>query len=282
MKPQSTSATHRRSGFTILELLIVITIIGILSALLFYAFGGALRTVAVTEVKAEFTQLESSMKKFESDYGVIPPSSIVLTEDPGATAWDVISKSVLRKMFGSNVDFTQVVDFNNDGDTTDVITLTSSECLLFFLGGMPDGTTGTTLTGFSANKEKPFARGGDNRVDPQFTGFDSNRFIDEDGDGMPEYRDLATDLSVATIYASSNNGQGYSDSDGSVAHFHQADGATAWNKNSFQLISPGADGDFGFDEEPNPFVVLTWTDSSSATGAQSDNIANFAPGTMGQ
>jgi hypothetical protein len=212
-------------------------------------------------------------------------------------------------MFGSNVDFTTLVDFNGDNDKTDVLTLTSSECLLFFLGGMRDGSSfpltleTAAITGFSANREKPFARGGDNRTGPQFT-FDSGRFIDLDGDGMPEYRDLATDGDVATVFASSNNGQGYDKLgedknsnnvldagedtngngvlEGAVAHYHQSDGTTAWNENSFQLISPGEDGKFGFVTEPQPFVVLTWSAGSTVTGEQADNISNFAPSTMGQ
>jgi prepilin-type N-terminal cleavage/methylation domain-containing protein len=287
MKTQTNRTARPRSAFTLLELVIVIAIIGMLSSLLFFGIGGALRGVAVTEVKAEFTQLETAMTTFESDYGVIPPSRIVLTENPGATAWDPVSKSVLRKMFGSNVDFTTLVDFNGDNDKTDVLTLTSSECLLFFLGGMRDGSSfpltleTAAITGFSANREKPFARGGDNRTGPQFT-FDSGRFIDLDGDGMPEYRDLATDGDVATVFASSNNGQGYNTANGSVIHFQQSDGSTAWNENSFQLISPGEDGKFGFDVAPNPFVAQTWSPGSTVTGEQADNISNFAPNTMGQ
>lgn len=281
MKVNSTTPDQTRSGFTLLELLMVVVIISVLAALLLVAFGGVLRSADVTQVKAEFTQIESAMKKFESDYGVIPPSAIVLTEAPGTTAWDPVSKTVLRRMFGSNIDWTAQYDFNSDGDTTDVLTLTSSECLLFFLGGMRGGTNGTTFTGFSGNKEKPFASGGDNRVDPQFT-FDPSRLMDADNDGMPEYRDLASSSDISIIFASSNNGQGYSDSGGSVAHFHQSDGSTPWNQNSFQLISPGADGAFGFDPEPNPFVVLTWSEGSTVGGEQADNITNFAPGTLGQ
>ena len=184
-------------------------------------------------------------------------------------------------MFGNNIDFSQQVDFNYDGDTADVILLTSSECLVFFLGGMRGGVDGTTLSGFSRNKEKPFARGGENRVDPLFT-LDTGRFIDNDGDGMPEYRDKATSEPVAIIYASSNNGQGYYDTHGSVAHYHQSDGTSAWNESSFQLISSGADADFGFAAEPNPFVMLIWAKGGNVTDAQRDNITNFAPGTLGQ
>jgi len=309
MKTQTNRTARPRSAFTLLELIIVIAIIGMLSSLLFFGIGGALDGIAVTEVKAEFTQLETAMTTFQSDYGVIPPSQIVLTEAPGTTAWDPVSKSVLRKMFGSNVDFTTSNDFNGDGDTADVLTLTSSECLLFFLGGMRDGSSvpltlqTAAITGFSANRQKPFARGGDNRTGPQFT-FDLSRLIDNDGDGMPEYRDLATEEAVATVFASSNNGQGYDKLgedknsnnvldpgedtngngvlEGAVAHYRQSDGTTAWNENSFQLISPGADGAFGFVTEPQPFVVLTWSAGSTVSGAQADNISNFAPGTMGQ
>jgi len=285
MKVNATTPEPTRSGFTLLELLMVVVIISIIAALLIVAFGGVLRSADVTKVKAEFTQIESAMKKFESDYGVIPPSAIVLTEDPGTTAWDATSKTVLRRMFGNTIDWTASYDFNGDSVNTGDpalgdgrLILTSSECLLFFLGGV---RSGTTFTGFSGNKEKPFASGGDNRVDPQFT-FDPSRLIDEDEDGMPEYKDLASDEDIAIIFASSNNGQGYSDTDGSVAHYHQSDGSTPWNQNSFQLISAGADGAFGFDVEPNPFVVLTWSADSTVSGAEADNITNFAPGTLGQ
>jgi hypothetical protein len=109
---------------------------------------------------------------------------------------------------------------------------------------------------------------------------------------------------VATVFASSNNGQGYDKLgedknsnnvldagedtngngvlEGAVAHYHQSDGTTAWNENSFQLISPGEDGKFGFDVAPNPFVAQTWSPGSTVTGEQADNISNFAPSTMGQ
>jgi prepilin-type N-terminal cleavage/methylation domain-containing protein len=290
MRRQTGTVMERRSGFTLLELLVVIVIIGVLMALLLTVFRGVFANVNVTKVKTDFTQLEVALKSFESDYGVIPPTSIILTEDPSMTAWDARSRSMLRKMFGPNVDFTAVNDFNGDNDTTDVITLTSSECLVFFLGGIRDSvdypptplTLNATLTGFSGNKEKPFSRGGDNRFDPPIT-LDTDRFVDNDNDGMPEYKDTIStaNQSVPILYASSNNGQGYSDTDGSVAHFHQSDGSTAWNENSFQLVSPGEDGDFGFDVEPTPFVVLTWSEGSALTGTQRDNIANFAPGTLG-
>ena len=277
MRTQLGSVWEKRSGFSLLELLIVIVIIGILVGLLFVVLGPTTRTLRVTEVKAEFARMETALASFESEFGTFPPSSILLTEDPSSQAWDPKSQSVLRRMFVPDIDFNAKTDFNDDGDTTDVIQLTSSECLVFFLGGM---RTGTTLSGFSRNKEKPFARGGANRIDPFYT-LDTARFIDNDGDGMPEYRDLAASDPVAIIYASSNSGQGYQDSDGSVAHYHQSDGATAWNENTYQLISPGADADFGFVSEATPFVMLTWTDGSNVTGAQSDNITNFARGTLG-
>ncbi|MCH2201938.1 MAG: type II secretion system GspH family protein [Fuerstiella sp.] len=288
MRTQANTGHEQRSAFTLLELVIVVAIIGVLAGLLFIGMGGALRGVDVTRVKAEFAQLETAMKSFETEYGVIPPSAIVLTENPGAVAWTASARNTLRRMFGANVDFSQLVDFNKDGDTADVLTLTSSECLVFFLGGMRDGTdtqgwmpsgvTGSVMTGFSRNKEKPFARGGSNRIDPPFT-LDVSRLIDLDGDGMPEYRDLPAEGDIAVIYASSNNGAGYSHADGAVAHYHQSNG-TQWNENSFQLISAGADGDFGFDPEPNPFVDLTWSDTSDVPLPQRDNITNFAPGTL--
>jgi prepilin-type N-terminal cleavage/methylation domain-containing protein len=278
---------HHRSGFSLLELLAAIVIIAILISLLFPAIGALRRRAQITLISSELTRIDTAIATFSSSgaIGVQPWSKIILTEDPSITAWDPVSQSKLRRMFeGMNFDSTIQRDFNGDntfdGDATPAnssITLDSSECLVFFLGGVQSlKTPGATqaLTGFSKNPVEPFTRDGSNRLGPYFT-FDAGRLVDTDGDGMFEYLDNSPNQKLPYHFASSNNGQGY---DSATQIYVQADGKTPWNKDGHQLISPGADGDFGFVTTPPP-LRNTFAVGTVVTGAASDNIANFKPGT---
>ena len=82
------------------------------------------------------------------------------------------------------------LDFNGNGSYSDIITLSGSECLAFFLGGIPinngDGTFGTS--GFGRSPLNPFTVGGTNRTVPNYE-FVSGRLIDQDFDHVPSYID---------------------------------------------------------------------------------------------
>jgi prepilin-type N-terminal cleavage/methylation domain-containing protein len=268
---------NHRSGFSLLELLAAIVIIAILISLLFPAINGVRRRAQITLVSSELTRIDTAIASFSSSgaIGVQPWSEIVLTEDPGTTAWDSTSQTKLRRMFEA-MDFTLQHDFNGDGDITDVLTITSSECLVLFLGGVPSLKTAgapQTLTGFSKNPVDPFSRDGSNRLGPYFT-FDGGRLIDTDADGMLEYLDESPNQKTPYHFASSNNGQGYTST---TSIYVQSDGKTPWNKDGHQLVSPGADADFGFTTTPP--LRNTFAAGTAVTGPAADNIANFKPGT---
>ena len=255
-----------------LELLGVIVIISILMALLIPAIIGVLGQADVAEVKAEITQLDASIKSFESNYRIEPWSEVVLTEDPSSTAWDSISMTKIRRIW-PQFDFTLTNDFNDDGDTTDVLTLTASECLVFFLGGVQDGEG---VIGFSKNPISPFSRSGDNRTDILFI-FDGARLVDGDSDGMFEYVDPMGGQSNQYHYASSNNGQGY---DATV--FHYLDGADKpWSPNTHQIIAVGKDGVLKAAATAMTPVYTIDIDLSGANRLdEADNITNFSDGTL--
>ncbi len=71
----------RRSGFTLVEILVVIVIIGILSALLLPAISGALKTAKDAAVTADINSLANALASFKEKYGDYPPSRIMLSEN---------------------------------------------------------------------------------------------------------------------------------------------------------------------------------------------------------
>ena len=63
-----------RSGFTLVELLIVITIIGLLVGLLAVVGGGVISGAREFSVNSEIIQMSQSVEKFNTQYGFYPPS----------------------------------------------------------------------------------------------------------------------------------------------------------------------------------------------------------------
>lgn len=282
MKKQNPTRSTTRSGFTLIELLAVITIIAILLALILPAMSGVLRNARNAQVSAEITRLETSISNFKNEYGIEPWSEVILTEDPSVTAWSSTSRTKLRRMFGSFT-FTGQIDFNDDGaftgDTsgndatlsTGEISLTASECLVFFLGGMP---ANGTVVGFSKNPLSPFNKTSTSRTDVLFD-FNVDKLVDLDGDGMPEYLDASDGQTATYHFASSNNGQGYTTG---VGHYLDASGLP-WNRDTHQIISPGEDGIIG----PSTPITPIYTPDTVLTGArreEADNMTNFSSGTL--
>jgi prepilin-type N-terminal cleavage/methylation domain-containing protein len=80
-RPMRVSATRRQAGFTLVELMVVILIMGILIALLLPAINGAVRTARDATVTAEINQIGTALADFKSKYNKYPPSRLILRED---------------------------------------------------------------------------------------------------------------------------------------------------------------------------------------------------------
>ena len=80
-----TTTLPQRSGFTLVELLVVITIIGVLAALITPAVFQARRTGQISAIKAEIDLLHMAMMHYKNEYGSFPPcSSGTSSSDPAA------------------------------------------------------------------------------------------------------------------------------------------------------------------------------------------------------
>ena len=227
-----------RSGFTLVELLMVIIVIAILMALLLPAIGGALRQAKRAAVTAEISQLAQALASFKSKYGDYPPSRFLAVESGnysgyfgdgtllnGGTLTDPTSPgdgdislgqlaqrsvSALRKFWPrvtTNVTLSSTFFYDFNGDNTLATTpyiLHGHECLVFFLGGIPtvDSTGTLSMTGFDKNPVNPFtplAMTPTNRSAPLFE-FNSGRlFLDPfSSTGIPGYFDSLGNATPAT------------------------------------------------------------------------------------
>jgi prepilin-type N-terminal cleavage/methylation domain-containing protein len=65
----------RRRAFTLVELLVVISIIGVLAALIIPLAGSVARTKKISTAQAEMQQIETALENYKAKYGVYPPSN---------------------------------------------------------------------------------------------------------------------------------------------------------------------------------------------------------------
>lgn len=97
MKPRAQTA------FTLLELLTVIAIIGLLTALLFPAFGAARRSASKAKTKVQFAQWAAAIEAFRTEYGYYPAFEASGLVNAGVTQTDHLFHDLLaaRKRNGA-------------------------------------------------------------------------------------------------------------------------------------------------------------------------------------
>lgn len=308
---------RRPAAFTLIELLVAIGIIAILVGLLSPAIYNVVVKARVSEVKQEIGQLEGAIADFHLKFGMNPPSRITLYEfgDRSAsppTGWyensaeAKWSRSMIRRLW-PDFNFNLLRDYNNDGDNSDQFTLKGDQCLVFFLGGVWDGTK---FAGFSADQRNPFklSSSGTTSIGP-FMDFEAERVVTSalvtytaPLANFPVYVDTLPGQVRPYMYASSNEGLGYDSNDVStpasnnnfsIYFLKQKANATApdppaWKPETFQIISPGADGEFGFGgpympDQTNPLPTLVAGDTippAPDRKAERDNITNFSDGVL--
>lgn len=289
------ASKYSRRAFTLIELMIVIVIILILLGLLIPAIGAVRLRAQQAQVRSEISNLEASITAFKGDFGMDPPSGIVIYEDNAGWNTDQRSKGLIRKMW-PQFNFSLDRDINKDGSITSGSAggtpLNAGECLVFFLGGVWD-TSGKTPNGFSKNPANPFAvaSAGGGRLGPYYE-FDISRFVDTDGDNAPEYLDSFPSQQKPYLYFSSYDGRGYRSGEilgtGMKNVYHQGNPAhgedlgPAFKIKSYQIISPGPDYEYGSggNYDPDKYFPGAAAPSYPDRTVESDNITNFVSGSL--
>lgn len=276
---KQTPTLNRRSGFTLVEILIVMSIIAILVALLLPAIAGVRKNARIAQVKTDIGSIEAGLAQFQAHFGTYPPSRITLCNNSTDWASHPRSKAIIRRLWPS-------FDFSTDGaggtllpaSGASTLELDGAECLAFFLGGVREDNAGVPggYIGFSKNPRQPFLRNGQ-RLGP-FMDLSLDRVVNSDSDGAPEYVDTLPGQTQPYIYLSSYDGRGYETADlgGRMTIYYTQGGSTAWKNKSFQVISPGFDAEYG----PGGLYA---DDGLVGPGreAEADNITNFSNGLLG-
>ncbi|RLS99050.1 MAG: prepilin-type N-terminal cleavage/methylation domain-containing protein [Planctomycetota bacterium] len=212
-----------RSGFTLIELMVVIVIIVLLIGLMLPAISGVRSRARDVEVRKEIGDLEQAITQFKVAYGVEPPSMVTIYKTEAQWATDTRSRATIKRIWPKfNFAYAPGGDVGSGGLTfypsgTIAVHLNGAECLVFFLGGVAN--TAGALNGFSKDPQLPFkidtSREGpffdfkgaldSSTSPPKWTG----RLMDRDGDFAPEYRDTLPQQTMPYAYFHSNDGGSY-------------------------------------------------------------------------
>ncbi len=281
MDANSTPPRPRR-GFTMVELLIVIVIIGILMGLLTPAVITVLNKAKTTAIHADLKQLEMAVEEYRTNFTDFPPDFFDVSNNNAAQASvarhfrKAFPKYIPGRPSGTTTgtDWDRIsADFTYSRGLNDLSLngLDPASALVFCLGGPPDPTS-KQLLGFSANPRNPFQPGG-GRL-PKLFDFKETRlkgFANGAWQAWPVYTADKTD--VPYIYfrprqISGRSEYAYDDGSGNllplfhgsgnnicVAYLASAGDPTnpggsnvvrRWNNpDTFQIISPGLDEEFG-------------------------------------
>lgn len=276
-----TTRPSTRSGFTLVELLIVMTVIGILVGMLAVAIIPAFRTANEFTIKQEISQLERSVESFKTKYGFYPPSFATITGPadllpylnriaPNHSEGNANAGSKLQTWWtavGSQIRESAMDENPKNGGADIVFWLSGiAKNKQFPLTGHASASGG--WVGFNGGPVQD-AMGTDIQVEREvFYDFKSEQLLQpgsSTGANTGSIRQYVQPKGKGeTPFLYLDNGS-YASTD--TAPYTQND--EAFNPSTFQIISAGMDGEFG-----------GFGEISAAGASGTDNLTNFAEGRL--
>lgn len=126
VQTHSVDRHHKPAGFTLVELLVVITIIGILAGVAVPAIFSAVSTARSTAMKMELNSIETAVQKYQEKYGDYPPDF---------SDWAVVERHY-RKIFPRiSGDLVLLKTLLTDGNGYNPTIMDRGEVLTWVLGG---------------------------------------------------------------------------------------------------------------------------------------------------
>jgi len=285
----------RQSGFTLVELLIVIIIITIIAALLIPAVNASRATARRARVALEMTQIASAFEAYRNKAGDDYPSDFSDLQLPIAAPpapqrnFDTVAH--LARAFPRH-DRAAVNTWLNTnyaaGTMQDPRRLDPAEAIVFWLGLVRNDHRHPVCS--PAGGIVPLTVGTGRT--PYFT-FDPTRLRDRDNDGWPEYYPPGIDDApyvyfdhstyLIGAYPSPPPAAGVASPIG-VARPYQTAGGTFLEPNKYQISTAGFDNNFGVDtlvNAPNQFKQVptpTFIEGVNIGPLDRDNMASFSEG----
>jgi prepilin-type N-terminal cleavage/methylation domain-containing protein len=257
---RNTSATCSPRGFTLIEMLVVVVIIGILAGLVSVAAIRARGTARVAEIRMEIATLEQGLEAFKSKYGDYPPD---------------FTDTAAVKRFIARAWPRYTGNWENESEIVAGVR-NPSAAICFWLGGLRG-------EGFNSNPRTPFLYNSGSMTGPFFD-FKTDRVkglsFSETAPLAYYYQPNATaDTHPYVYFRAGSNGYLY---DSKPKEWTAPDGTTVkacydlggkWAKpKSYQIRAPGMDGIHG--------TGVDYPEGSDYSEQQYDDISNFSDGTF--